>query len=1252
MLEEPTRSQAPNDEHGTRTFGVSGGTASFPANGQSFEPLELPAVPGFEVLEPVGRGGMGLVFKARQLATGRIVALKMILAGELANTAARDRFRSEITATAKLSHPHIVQLFEAGEADGRAFLVCEYVGGGSLAARLDGTPWDAKRAARMIVPIARAVALAHRTGIVHRDLKPANILLDSAFAPKLADFGIAKQIGEAADSGTHTGAILGTPSYMAPEQAGGARNAGPAADVYGLGAILYELITGRPPFKGADFVETLDQVRRQEPVAPRILQPKLPRDIETICLKCLQKDPARRYGSADELADDLERFLEGKPIAARPVGSAERAWRWAKRNPPVSGLLAAVLIVSVTGAVIATVYADEASEFARIANKNAGDAERREKEANAARAELALEADKLRKEQDLTRRLLYISQMNAASVALSEGRIPRLVQILEETMPKPGEPDLRGWEWHYFDRLTRPQGPAIRFASPGDPSFVPADSGEAFRMNLGWVASIDFRRFLRASLEEKQPFLRFEVWDVAKGKRLDTKYTLADGKPIPADVTRGQILSAVFSRDGREFAAFYQVPSPDGEGSFQPGIWEVESGRHQPLPASPLSTRFMAAREAAIVGFDESRLMWLENESLPPIFGFGFPARVLSRGFPLERTTSLVPWQSQAWTLVQWDRRTGQIARKYFTPKSNDRMNTYPVLSSPSGFAVFQVFGSGSAPGQRALKYECWDFRSGEPKRLVEVELPQAAYVAVSPGGSYFATLAGSTLTLVPTSSPGPVTPVRHTVEGPTESLRLTAVSDAGVAVLQRPNLLTTVDLKAPAPVTQLYHHRDGVVPLAEMAPGRGLVSFGGDGPVLREWPVRKLAVDSRTQPFMGATETRRSPNGRWELQFKRIATETAVVVRDAATQKTRARLELPPTSRVLLADFLPGDRERILVNAMELDKAGLDLRGDTRTSWHLFDLEGRRLAGEKSRSKVLMSPATVSKSGRRILSGYFADEVAVHDGTTGALVNRFPVPNGFSVQAISLDYAEERLLIGASPQPVDRGGSEGAGRKAESGWIQLFEVESGRALWPQPARPEGLLEPVGPELQVDRTARVEFLEKENRVLVGSTNTGQAVVCDFQTRDGAVLRRYAGPESEAQQSVYLSPQVFFLDGDRRMLAIAGRKEVLVWDLTTGEKLAKLEGHDSPVFDAAFSTDRRRIFTMESAGRPGSNLFAGFGLRILVWDVATSRPIATLRAQSVPSNYGGTPVFGIRFEKDKLHFEGQFAIEPLDGTPVK
>src|SRR5262249_27122297 len=274
---------------------------------------------------------MGVVFKARQEVPDRVVALKMVLSGGLNEDEVR-RLRAEGEAAARLDHPGIVSVFEVGEHEGHPFFSMAYVDGKSLAHRLQGGPLPAREAAELVTAVAGAVAHAHARGVIHRGLKPSSILVGADGRPRGSDFGLAKRVG--GDSGlTVTGQILGTPSYMPPEQAKGQKEVGPAADIYALGAVLYTLLVGRPPFQGPSAIETVRQVLEQEPVPPRRLNASLPRDLETICLKCLRKRPEERYRSARELADDLDRYLSHRPILARPVSRRERLLKWVRRSP-------------------------------------------------------------------------------------------------------------------------------------------------------------------------------------------------------------------------------------------------------------------------------------------------------------------------------------------------------------------------------------------------------------------------------------------------------------------------------------------------------------------------------------------------------------------------------------------------------------------------------------------------------------------------------------------------------------------------------------------------------------------------------------------------------------------------------------------------------------------------------------------------------------------------------------------------------
>jgi tetratricopeptide (TPR) repeat protein len=307
----------------------------------------LPSIPGYEVLGLLGQGGMGVVYHAWQVSLQRPVALKMIRSAGGVEPAGQGRFRVEAEAVARVRHQNIIQIYEVGDYQGQGYCSLEFVDGGSLAQRFGGIPLPPRQAAQLVQTLALAMHAAHQAGIVHRDLKPSNVLLTADGQPKIGDFGLAKKLEE--DSGrTRPGEILGTPSYMAPEQAWGhSKDSGPLVDVYALGAILYELLTGRPPFRAATVLETLEQVRNSDPVPPSSLQPRCPTDLETICLRCLHKDPPRRYGSALTLADDLGRFLEGRPIVARRVSLLERAVKWARRRPTAAALAVVTTLAAV-----------------------------------------------------------------------------------------------------------------------------------------------------------------------------------------------------------------------------------------------------------------------------------------------------------------------------------------------------------------------------------------------------------------------------------------------------------------------------------------------------------------------------------------------------------------------------------------------------------------------------------------------------------------------------------------------------------------------------------------------------------------------------------------------------------------------------------------------------------------------------------------------------------------------------------------
>jgi tetratricopeptide (TPR) repeat protein len=370
-------------------------------------PQGLPQVPGYEILSELGRGGMGVVYKARHVALNRLVALKVLRAGAQASSEEVARFQREAQAVARLRHPNIVQIHDVGSRGGQPHFTMEFIEGGSLAQKLAGVPQPARQAAALVQTLARAVDVAHQNGVIHRDLKPANILLTADQTPKVSDFGLAKRV-EVGDGLTESGITLGTPSYTAPEQAQGkVREIGPAADVYSLGAILYEMLSGRPPFRAETSALTVMQVIADDPVPPARLNPKVPRDLETVCLQCLHKNPARRYASARALADDLRRFQNGEPVSARRTPAWERAVKWARRRPAAASLVALIGLIFL-GLAAATALLTAANQREREALEQAiraqRDAEQKEREAAKARQAAEENERQARREREEARR--------------------------------------------------------------------------------------------------------------------------------------------------------------------------------------------------------------------------------------------------------------------------------------------------------------------------------------------------------------------------------------------------------------------------------------------------------------------------------------------------------------------------------------------------------------------------------------------------------------------------------------------------------------------------------------------------------------------------------------------------------------------------------------------------------------------------------------------------------------------------------
>jgi WD40 repeat protein len=540
----------------------------------------------YELIREIARGGMGVVFHARQMSLNRPVALKMILTGQLANETDIRRFYIEAESAANLDHAGIVPIFEVGQHEGQHYFSMGFVEGQSLSQRLAGRPLPPREAAALMVKVAEAIAYAHQRGVIHRDLKPANILIDAQGHPRVTDFGLAKKVQ--GDSGlTGSGQFMGTPSYMPPEQTGGGRGeVGPAADVYALGATLYALVTGRTPFQAATPMDTVNQVISAEPVPPRRLNASVPRDLETICLKCLEKEPGKRYASAAALGEDLGRYLAGEPILARPVTRSERAFKWARRKPAIAALLGLVALVAALGlggvlwqwrqAVRARGVAERETARAKSQTELAGERladavkaraeERKQTELAEQRLQDTLKARAEEKKQtELAEQRLYDVRMTLVEHYWEDYNGEFLRQALDEQVPaRQRGIDRRGFEWFYWRRKISSGHITLKGHTDGVSSVAFSPAVERLldavqELAPDQVASVAFspdgKRLASASRDGK-----VKLWNAATGQEIRT---------LKGPV--GDVTSVAFSPDGKRLAS----ASRDGKVK----LWNAATGQ-------------------------------------------------------------------------------------------------------------------------------------------------------------------------------------------------------------------------------------------------------------------------------------------------------------------------------------------------------------------------------------------------------------------------------------------------------------------------------------------------------------------------------------------------------------------------------------------------------------------------------------------------------------------------------------------------
>ena len=640
-------------------------------------PEELRRFGDYELLAQIATGGMGVVFKARQISLNRLVAVKLIRGGQLARKQDIRRFRTEAEAAANLKHPHIVAIHEIGEHEGRHFFSMDLIEGHNLAALVRDHPLEPARAARLFQTVAEAIAYAHGCGVLHRDLKPSNVMIDAQGQPHVTDFGLAKLLKSDSEH-TQTGAVMGSPSYMSPEQARGhGDKVGVRSDVYALGAMLYELLTTRPPFLAATALETMKLVAEREPVAPRSLNPTVPRDLDTICLKCLQKEPAHRYASALELAEELGRFQHGEPIRARPIKVWELGLKWAKRHPARAGL---VFVALIAPAIIITVLWVSVAKVHRERNIALQESTR----ANTAAARAEAEAARATQARIETRQNLYAADVFFAHSAIAAGSLGAAQQALARHFPEPDDADLRGFEWHWLARQLRGESLRVFSGHSNDVmsvAFSPAGRWLASGAQDGWV----------------------RLWDCATGQAgpaLRAYEALS-----PSSLTRGHdnfrsVYSVAFSPDGQWLAAcsapgvrLWQMESSprliaEKELRARRGLF-LKSGELAVAYQWPLQLTATNSAQANWIGFFDSRL-----EVAAPAWG-------VTNDFICLSADGRWLAASRHQSVQLWDVRRRVLEKALHAP-----FKVHRVALSPDGAELAVSYRERS-------ELECWDPRQG-----------------------------------------------------------------------------------------------------------------------------------------------------------------------------------------------------------------------------------------------------------------------------------------------------------------------------------------------------------------------------------------------------------------------------------------------------------------------------------------------------------------------------------------------------------
>jgi WD40 repeat protein/tRNA A-37 threonylcarbamoyl transferase component Bud32 len=1156
----------------------------------------------YEIQKELGRGGMGVVYQARQISLNRSVALKMIRSAALASDDEIRRFQNEAEAVAKLDHPHIVPVYEVGAHDGKRYFSMKLIGGSSLHETLSRFVANPKAAARLMVSVAEAVHHAHQRGILHRDLKPSNIVLDEQGQAHVTDFGLAKRV-EGGDGMTVSGDVVGTPAYMAPEQAWGKKRlVTTLSDVYGLGAVLYALLTGKSPFGGETPLETLDQVRNQPPVAPSRINSKSPRDLEIICLKCLEKDPARRYASAQALADDLRRYLANEPILARPTGALERGWLWCRRNPWLAGAIgstaAALVAVAAIAAVFAVVQAEARRRVDGLLSVQRGltsDLERRGGDLKTSLDHADRLAGDLKNSYKEAERRLADFEFERAQAEFEKQHVGRGMIRLVQTWRAAVKAENPGWQHTARGALS------------------------------GWL-----RNFhpVRSSLGLETRAVRFGfVPDVDKSK-------LAGYKPSGEFVALGGVIWAAFSPDGRKIL----ILNADGIAV----LWDVETTKPvgKPMPVGN-GHPTMGVGVGGLMGWgkggprpsnsgDHGKVVAFRPDGRILVLGNSFPHRSAQlwdawTGDPigkplthnLDENGDPIAVASDGPEITEValspDGRTAATAHKY----SARLWNT--ANSKPIGMPMEHSEGIGSvgfSPDGRTVLTTCWDFAQlwdaatarplGLPMKhpWESDSSPDPPLLAVFSPDSRKIVTCDRDARLWEAGTGSPIgSPMEHrglvgaAAFSPDGRLVLTAES-----VFHPPVTSATARLWDAA--TGLAHgpsmeHRDGVWNMAFSPDGRTVVTATPNGGQLWDTATSKPIGAQLLQGVSGHLAF--TPDGRFVLSAGRFwDAATGESIGPGLFPSAISTVAFSPDGRTVLAGCADGlarlwDVEKKCFTGLPIDHAGkeLDL---PRAQW-VRDAETKQVStfvpDRYPHPETGPAKIAISHNGRTMVASH-GSTARVWDLATGK-------PSGPSFQQY-----EQIVSVAMSPdgRMVLTGGSSTA---------RLWDANSGEALGPPFRVPRRVPINFGSDSRDCWISSVMFSPNGRVVLIASDDQ---TVQLFDTSTGKPFGKRIRHDDRPHSLVERSALDVRFSPDSRMLLTAHWGRARLWSATTCEPIDAQLGNL-----VAFS--------------PSGNIVASAEETVAqLWDVSAGRLIGRQMRHSVSDGTSRlSPIYVLAFSPD-------------------